>query len=141
MKKAALAIVLLAAALWYLRDPAWLRDTSSGLRPWQQDASGVRYRWSSGHASFFVASDAPAVGIPVSSTFEKGQDAPILVTVTVDDMPAWRVVLTDTEWRTMIVRLPPPGSRRFRRIDVRTGVVRDDNHGVKLGEVQVISPR
>jgi hypothetical protein len=59
----------------------------------------------------------------------------MLVTVSVDDRVAARLVLTDAGWRHVLVALPPPGSRRVRRIDVRTSVTREDNHGVRIGEV------
>ena len=45
----------------------------------------------------------------------------------------------DDAWRTLTIALPPRGSRRVRRIDIRTSVVRDDNHGVKLGEIHEIA--
>jgi hypothetical protein len=44
--------------------------------------------------------------------------------------------LIDDAWHTLTVPLPPRGSRRVRRIDIRTSVVRDHNHGVKVGEVR-----
>ena len=61
----------------------------------------------------------------------------MLVSVTVDDRPAGAILLRDPEWVTIHVPLPPPGARRVRRIDVRTNITREDNHGVKIGEVQV----
>lgn len=137
MKKLALAAVVLAAALWYLRDPAWLADLSSGLRPWQQDADGTRYRWSGAHASFFVPADATAIQIPVSTSFAD-DPRPMLVTATVDDRSATRMVLRDEGWHSVTVTLPPRGSRRVRRIDIRTNIVRPDNRGVRIGEVQII---
>ena len=42
----------------------------------------------------------------------------------------------DDAWRTLTVPLPPRGSRRVRRLDIRTSVVRDDNHGVKIGAIR-----
>ena len=47
-------LVVVAAALAYLRDPPWLIDQASGLRGWEQPIGEPRYRWSGGHASFFV---------------------------------------------------------------------------------------
>ena len=137
MKRAIVGLALLVAALAYLRDPAWLIDVSSGLRSWEQDASGMRYRWSGGHASFFVPSDAIAIRIPLATTFER-RDPPMLVVVTVDDVPAGRLLLLDPGWEDLIVPLPPRGSRRVRRIDVRTSLTRDDNHGVKIATVEII---
>ena len=138
MRRAPFAVVLaaLACTLWLLRDPAWLIDQTTGLRAPQQAPDGAVFRWSGGHASFFVASDAGAIRIPLATTFDARGTAPMLVTVFVDDARAGRVLLTDETWHSLIVPLPPRGSRRVRRIDIRTSVVRDDNHGVKVGEVR-----
>jgi hypothetical protein len=140
MKKAVTTLVLgmaLAGALWYLRDPAWLQGMSSGLRPWEQ-SEGRRYRWSGGHASFFVPSGATAIDMPIATTFTADDSRPMIVSVTIDDEPAGAIILRDPEWVTVHLPLPPPGSRRVRRIDVRTSITREDNHGVKIGEVQVV---
>ena len=133
MKKIALAAVVLAGALWYLRDPAWLDGMSSGLRPWEQ-SEGRRYRWSGGHASFYVPSRAAAFDIPLSTTFGPS-DAPMVVTVTVDDHPAARLLLTDDGWHVVRVEPSGPTSRHVRRVDVRTNLTRDDNQGVRIGEI------
>ena len=133
-------LILLAAlgcAMWYLRDPAWLIDQSTGLRAPEQAADGTVFRWSGGHASLFVPSDAGDIRIPVSTTFGAHGTAPMMVTVFVDDARAGRVLLTDDAWHSVTVPLPPRGSRRVRRIDIRTSVVREDNHGVRVGVVQV----
>jgi hypothetical protein len=102
-------LALAGAALAYLRDPPWLLATASGLRGWGTDRDGTRYRWTGGHASFFV----PAI----------------------DDRPADRVVLADDSWRRLVVRLPPQGTRRVRRIDILLDRTRDGNRGVQLGEI------
>lgn len=133
-------IVLIAAlggTLWYLRDPAWLIDQSTGLRAAERAADGTVFRWSGGHASFFVPSDARTLRIPVATTFDARGTKPMMVTLFVDDTRTGRVLLTDEAWQTVTVTMPPRGTRRVRRIDIRTSVVREDNHGVKLGEVQV----
>ena len=57
----------------------------------------------------------------------------MVVTAYVDDARAGRVLLTDEAWQALTIALPPRGSRRVRRIDLRTSVVREDNHGVKVG--------
>jgi hypothetical protein len=131
------AALLVLAALAYLRDPPWLISQTTGLRNWEQRGGEPPYRWSGGHASFFVRSDAGAVEIPVSTTFDAQDARPMMVTVSVDDTVAARVVLTDAGWKRIAVALPPAGSRRVRRIDVKTSVTRDGNHGVRLGEVVV----
>jgi hypothetical protein len=130
--------MLIGVVLAYLRDPPWIANLSEGLRPWEEDAAGTRYRWSGGHASFFVPSDAAAIRIPVATTFDGRSDPPILVVVTVDDVPAARIVLADPAWDTLMVPLPPRSSRTFRRIDIRTNVTRADNHGIKIGTVEIL---
>ena len=133
---AVIACAALAGVLAYLRDPPWLIDQTSGLRPWEQRAGQPRYRWSTAHASFFVPADAGAFDLPVSTTFDGPGDRPMLVTVTVDDEVAARAVLTDSSWTRIHVALPPAGTRRVRRVDVRTSIVRDGNHGVRIGELE-----
>ena len=132
--------VLLVAALWYLRDPAWLATQTTGLRPPERAADGTTYRWSGGHASFFVPSDARQVRIPVATVFDPRMprgDEPMMVTFTIDDVRAGRVLLSDPSVRDVTLDLPLRGSRRVRRVDVRTSLTRDSNHGVKIGEVMV----
>jgi hypothetical protein len=124
------------AALAYLYDPPWLIDQASGLRDWEHPAGEPRYRWSNGHASFFVPAGAGAFDIPVSTTFAAGDDRPMLVTVTVDDVVAARAVLMDESWTRVRVVLPAPGRRRVRRIDVRTNITREDFRGVRIGELE-----
>jgi hypothetical protein len=130
--------IILIAALAYLHDPPWLIGQTTGLRAWEQRAGEPRYRWSGGHASFFVRADAGAIAIPVSTTFDASDHRPMMVSVTVDDRPAARIVLTNAAWQRLRVDLPPPGSRRVRRIDVRTSVTREGNHGVRIGEVHAV---
>jgi hypothetical protein len=130
----------LAAALWYLRDPAWLAGQTTGLRGWQRDADGTPGRWSGGHASFFVPADAKQIRVPMSTTFDARQprgDAPMLVTLTIDDTRAGRVLLNDEARRDVVLDMPAPGSRRVRRVDVRTSITRDGNFGVKIGAMSM----
>jgi hypothetical protein len=132
-------ILALVAALgggaWYLRDPAWLIHQTTGLRAPERGPDGTVFRWSGGHASFFVPSDAGTIRVPVATTFEAADAMPMVVTVSVDDVRAARMLLIDDAWHTLTIPLPPRGSRRVRRIDIRTSVVRDDNHCVKVGEI------
>ena len=51
------ALLAVGAALVYLRDPPWIGDVTSGMRPWDHDESGVLYRWTEGHASFYIPSN------------------------------------------------------------------------------------
>ncbi len=140
MTRRVLVLVVLAVlgiAVWYLRDPAWLIDQSTGFRANERASDGTVFRWSGGHASFFVPSDAGIIRVPIATTFDAGGAAPMVVTMFVDEARAARLLLTDDAWHTVTIPLPPRGSRRVRRIDIRTSVVREDNHGVKVGEVQV----
>lgn len=88
-----------------------------------------------GHASFFVPADARSIEIPVRTTFERPDDWPITVSVSIDDRPASRIVLTDGEWRRVLLTMPPRGSRRVRRIDLQMDRARDDNRTAAIGEV------
>ncbi len=135
----AIVVACLAAValLAYLRDPPWLIDQTTGLRRWEQGPDGRRFRWSGAHASFFVPAQAGAIEVPLSTTFDQQDDRPLMVTISVDDTVAARVVLTGTGWTRARVTLPPRGTRRVRRIDVRTSVTRDDNHGVRIGELGI----
>lgn len=134
---ATVGALALVAALAYLRDPPWILSMTSGMREWETAADGTRYRWTGGHASFFVPSDAGSVEIPVRTTFDAAKAWPVVVTVTLDDRPADRIVLTDAAWRRSLIRLPPPRGRRARRIDLRVDRMRDDNHGVAIGELRI----
>ena len=134
---ASVIVAIACGALWYLRDPAWLIGQTTGLRGWERDADGTPYRWSGGHASFFVPSDARSIRLPVATTFDARGAEPMVVTFSVDDARAARLLLTSEGWHDVTLPLPPRGSRRVRRVDIRTSVTRDDSHGVKLGELTV----
>jgi hypothetical protein len=132
--------VLLAAAivlLGYLRDPPWLLSTTSGLRAWETEADGTRVRWMGGHASLFVPSSARTVELPERTTFDAPGDWPVTVTVAIDDRMGDRIVLSDGQWHSMLVRLPPAGRRKVRRLDIRLDRTRDDNHGAAIGELRI----
>jgi hypothetical protein len=129
-----LAIVVIAAVA-YLRDPPWLLSTTSGMRSWATDSSGTRLRWMGGHASFFVPADARSIEIPLRTTFERPDDWPIAVALSIDDRPADRIVLTNDRWRRVVLTMPPRGPRRVRRIDLRMDRTRDDNRTAAIGEV------
>ena len=139
-RHAIFVMVFLAAAaalLGYLRDPPWLLATTSGLRPWETGADGTRFRWMGGHASVFVPSSARAVELPVRTTFDAPGDWPITVTVAIDDRMSDRIVLSDSEWHSMLLRLPPAGGRKVRRLDIRLDRTRDDNYGAAIGELRI----
>jgi hypothetical protein len=130
-----LAATVLAAA-GYLHDPPWLLSMTSGLRSWESDREGRRFRWMGGHASLFVPSSAPTIEIPLRTTFESA-DWPVTVNVAIDDRPGDRLVLSDGEWHTMVLRLPPGGRRRVRRIDIRVDRTHDVIRGAGVGEVRI----
>lgn len=136
-----LVLVLVLAAvvslLALLRDPSWLDQYSSGLRAWETAADGARMRWAAPHASFFVPSGARAVRLRLRTTFDQPGDWPVRVSVTLDDVAVERVVLVDPDWRDIAIRLPPPGGRHVRRIDLRADRTRDGNRAFQLGEVIV----
>jgi len=127
---------VLGGALVYLRDPAWLAGIESGFRSWETGSDGRRYRWTNGHASFFVPADASSIAIPARTTFGPGDPA-VLVSISIDDRPADRFILRDDQWQTRKIRMPPPGNRRLRRIDVKVDRLRSGNRGAQIGEVIV----
>jgi hypothetical protein len=133
---AALAIAAMAAAIAYLRDPPWLVHMESGFRGRQTGPDGIRYRWTDGHASFFVPVAATSLTIPIRAAFEQPGDPPVLVSLAIDDRPADAFVLKDDRWVARRLRMPPPGSRKHRRIDVRVDRLRGGNRGVQIGEVE-----
>jgi hypothetical protein len=133
-------VILVAAALAYLRDPAWLAAQTTGMREWRETPDGLRWRWTAGRASFFVPSDARAVRVRLATSFDPQQwlgDRPMLVTFTIDDRRAARLVLSEPGWQVATLDLPPRGSRRVRRVDLHTSVTRPGNHGVQIGEPEV----
>jgi hypothetical protein len=132
------AIVLAAAVplLAYLRDPPWLLASSSGFRGWERDADGVRFRWMGGHASFFVPSTARGVDVPLRTSFAPG-DWPISASISIDDRESERVVLGDGEWHIVALRLPQPGNRKVRRIDIRLDRLREEDRGAIVAEPRI----
>jgi hypothetical protein len=131
-----IVLSLIATALAYLREPGWLARTDYGFRGWQAEADGTRFRWTGGHASFFVPATARSVRIPIRTTFAPGDPA-VLVSLAIDDRPADAIVLRDPAWQVRTLALPPPGRRKLRRIDIRVDRVREGNRGAQIGELQV----
>jgi len=130
-------VVCVTGAAWYLRDPPWVGAVTSGMRDWEIDASGTRFRWTSGHASFFVASGASEMTLPLRAVFPSTDGAPVIVRFAVDDRSVATVALNNTaEWSHAVVPLPrETGRRRYRRVDVRVSrVVGFYNLGVQVGE-------
>jgi hypothetical protein len=137
-RRVALAALVLAgsATLAYLRDPAWLMHSTQGLGSWRSEEAGRRFRWSGGHASFFVPADAAVIEITLAAAFDLAKDRAVVATITIDGQPAQRVELSDGNWRTLEISLPPPGSRRARRVDIRVDRTRRDGLAFKLGEIR-----
>jgi hypothetical protein len=135
---AVLVIGIAAASGWYLRDPPWLLSYSSGLHPAEAAEDGRVVRWTKGHASFFVPSDALRITLPLRSLNDTDADWPITATVTIDDRVADKLTFRDQAWHELSVRLPAPGSRRVRRIDITVDRVRSRLRGVQLGEVRIV---
>jgi hypothetical protein len=133
-------VLALTGALWYLRDPAWIAGQTTGMWDREQGADGTWYRWTNSHASFFVPSDATLARLRVSTTFDANGSQPMIVTVSIDDARAARIVLTDASWHDIVVALPPRGSRHERRIDIRTNTVRADNRGARVADVELTRP-
>ncbi|HET7221010.1 MAG TPA: hypothetical protein VFJ02_23310 [Vicinamibacterales bacterium] len=131
---AAIAIATIAA-LAYLRDPPWLAGVESGLRGWETAADGTRFRWTDGHASFFVPAASGAVTIPVRVPFDAPGDPPVRVRIAIDDRLADEFELRDDRWTSRRLQLPPPGSRSLRRVDLRVDRVRAGNRGVQMARV------
>jgi hypothetical protein len=131
-----LAAAIVVAALWYLRDPSWLASYSSGFHPWETAADGRSYRWTKGHASFFVPSDAQRITLPLRSLNDTPQDWPITATITIDDRVADRMTFRDETWHELAIRLPGRATRRVRRIDITVDRVRTRLRGVQVGKVE-----
>ena len=128
----------LGAGLWYLRDPPWLAGMESGFRRWETAADGTRYRWIAGHASFFVPATAASIVIPARTTFDDQGDSRVLVSIAIDDRLADEIELRDDLWTARTLRLPAPGRRRLRRIDIRVDRLRVGMRGVQIGQVVVV---
>lgn len=127
-----LATALAVGGLAYLHDPPWLIGVSSGLTVWETDPEGIRYRWTRGRASFFVPADSGVVTLQLRSVKDTPSDWPITATITIDDRPAELIRFDDERWRSVRLRLPAPGRRSVRRVDIRLDRVRSGQRGVQL---------
>jgi hypothetical protein len=117
---AAAACILLLWVLGYLRDPPWLGQVTSGMRAWEEDPPGTRFRWTTGRASFFVPSDALAMTLPLRAVFPGPNGRPVTVTVSVDDRWLANIDLPRPDvWVRTLLPLPRRATtRRFRRVDL-----------------------
>ena len=133
------AILVMAGALAYLRDPPWLAQIESGFDRWQTAEGDFPFRRIAGHASFFVPSAATSVVVPVRTTFQPGEPA-VRMVFSIDDRAADEILLTDDTWHAVILRLPPAGTRRHRRIDIRADRLRADQRSAQIGQIKVFQP-
>jgi len=131
------AVLVLTGVLWYLRDPSWLASYSSGFHPWQIASDGRPYRWTKGHASFFVPSDARRITVPLRSVNETPQDWPVTATITIDDRVVDRVTFRDEDWHELSIRLPGNATRHVRRVDITVDRVRSRVRGIQAATVEV----
>jgi hypothetical protein len=130
----------LLCAVAYLRDPPWIGRVTSGLRDWEEYPRGTRFRWTTGHASFFVSSEASAMTLPVRTGFPGPDGRPVTVELTVDDRWLARLELSDpAAWIEPTLPLPRRRTRRrYRRIDLRVDRTAGWlNLGVQLGEIRL----
>lgn len=132
-------LLLLAAVVFWLRDPPFVRLAETGFRPWGIDERGTRFRWTSGRASFFVPSTVTMIELPLRAAEFQPGFLPVTVDIAVDGRPADQLRLPHTEWVNRRLRLDTRRtSRRYRRIDLRVSRVWSERYlGVRVGEVRV----
>jgi hypothetical protein len=134
-------LLVLVAAVTYLRDPAWIGGITSGLTDWRRDADGTMFRWTTGRASFYVPSDATMMTLPLRVPFPIPNGGTSAVQIWIDDRWLADVELTDTRWRRPVLPLPRRSStRRYRRVDLhvsRTFTVGPARLGVETGEIEL----
>jgi hypothetical protein len=127
------------AALAYLRNPPWIEDVTSGMRPWARDESGILYRWTQGHASFYIPSNVQTMTLPLRSAVASTDHSPVKVEVRQDGALLGIVELTTaTEWVKPTLTLRPSHTGRpFQRIDLRVSrTLPPWSYGVMTGEVR-----
>lgn len=138
MKRVAIALAILGALAW-LRDPGWVGTMTSGLRPWEEDPPGTRFRWTAGRASFFIPSDATMMILPLRAVFPGPDHTATSVDVRVDDRWLATIALPDPNaWVRTRLPIAGPTRRRFRRVDLKINrVVPPFMLGVMTGDVEV----
>jgi hypothetical protein len=145
MTRASLATLVLGAVFitgiaWYLYDPPWVANVTSGMRDWEEDPPGTRFRWTSGHASFFIPSSATEMTLPMRAPLPPPDGSSVTVRVSVDDRFLTDIVLNDPRaWVTPTLPLPLHVSRRrHRRVDLRVSRTAEYfNLGVQVGEARL----
>lgn len=126
------AVVAVLAVVGYLRDPPWLINVTSGFSRQETREDGIRYRWTSGHASFFVSADARSVVLTMRSLKDTPTDWPVTATITIDDRPAQVITFDDEVWHPVKLDLPPRGDRDVRRIDIKLNRLRARERGLHV---------
>jgi hypothetical protein len=138
--QASVGALLTIAALAYLYDPPWIAGMTTGFHRWQQHPAGFPFRWTNGHASFFVPADATMLTIPMRAAFSDPESPPVIVKVSVDDRWLADFVLDEPDaWVRPRLPMPrTPTRRSWRRVDVRINRVRPDgNLGIQMAEVSI----
>lgn len=93
---------------------------SFGFYQWEEDA-GVRFRWTSRRATFFVPSTARELRLPLRSLYIGPKRGPTEVSIAIGGRTLDRVVLNNDEWRVVRLRLPRDTSKsEYQRIDIIT---------------------
>ena len=134
----AIATIALASAAWYLHDPPWVANLTSGILNWEEEPGGVRLRWTKGHATFYVPSAATSMTLPLRAWFPGPNRAPVVVSIQIDDRWLTDVSLpNEREWVFPTLPIPRRETHRsFRRIDLRVSrTVPPLALGVELGVV------
>jgi hypothetical protein len=133
------SLLCVVALLAHLHDPPWLATATFGMRDWEEDA-GVRFRWTGGHAAFYVPADVVRMVMPMRVGQASAERTPLRVAVSVDDTLVSVVTLDDqAAWSRAVVAVPQRATgRRVRRVDVRVArTTADMNYGVQLGAVEL----
>jgi len=134
----AAALAAAIAALAYLRNPPWIEGVTSGMKPWDRDEYGVLYRWTEGHASFYIPSNVQTMTLPMRSAVASEDHSPVKVELRQDGALLGIVDLaTVTEWVKPTLTLRPSRTGRpFQRIDLRVSRTFPPwSFGVMTGEV------
>lgn len=135
-----LAVLALVAGLAYLRNPPWIEEVTSGMKPWERDESGVLYRWTEGHASFYIPSNVQTMTVPVRSAVAGPDGAPVKVELRQDGALLGSIELTvPSAWTKPTFTLRASKTRRpFQRIDLRVSRTFPPwSFGVMTGQVEV----
>jgi len=133
----AAVVVSLCGCLGYLYDPPWIARITAGMRDWEEDPPGTRFRWTTGRSSFYIPSSASEMTLPLRALFPLTDGKPVVVSMAIDDRWVATVELKDpAEWSRPAIPLPKRTSRRhYRRVELRVSrVVGFYNLGVQVGE-------